>query len=493
MLNNNALEKASQLYANKQNSIFFHKEPAGSLTPISLFSKLRKLSPYNFLLESVEKGKNKGRYSVIGLRPEKIWEFANEKITISDHDSSIETSVNDGKKIFAALQSEIDESEIAGYEDLPPMSSGLFGYMGYDMVQYMEKIPAHKNDELNIPDAKFIRPEIIVIHDNKTNEIIISLPIYFDAKIDFDALRAKKEKLLAEVMSSIKSEGGAKDISEKPNKLNFTSNFSKDEYCSLVKRSIEYIKAGDVFQVLPSRRFTADFAYDGFSFYKTLCEVNPSPFLFYMNFADFEIIGSSPEIMVKVTDETVTIRPLAGTRKRGKDETEDKKIAAELLADKKELAEHLMLLDLGRNDVGRITDDVKVTDKMSIEYFSHVMHISSNVEGKIKKNATYLDALIAGFPAGTVAGAPKIRAMQIIAEFEKDKRSFYSGCLGYFSGNRKYMDMAIMLRTALLKDKKLYIQSGAGVVYDSVAESEYEETESKAKALMHAAELVAGT
>ena len=458
-------------------------------TAISLYLKLKNISKYSFLLESAEKDNNKGRYSAIGLLPDLIWECNKNIITIAKEGANYiqENSTND--EIKDSLEKIQTESKIEEFSYLPTISSGLFGYMNYDMVHYFENIPAHQKDELNIPEAKFIRPTIIIVIDNLKDKIMLSLPIYPN-DLEGEKVFIQKLALVDKIKKHLTNNIKINLQEQNTDNLNFSSNFSKTEYQDIVAKAKSYIKSGDIFQVLPSRRFKAKFPHSGFALYRSLRTLNPSPFLFYLNFIDFEIIGSSPEIMVRVKDDIVTVRPLAGTRKRGNNAVEDQELAKDLLNDKKEVAEHLMLIDLGRNDVGRVAEknSIDVNKYMEIEYYSHVMHISSNIDGKIKADKTCLDALIAGFPAGTVSGAPKIRAMEIIAEFESQKRSFYSGCIGYFSAHKKHMDMAIMLRTALLKDKILYAQSGAGIVYDSKPDMEYEETENKAAVIFKAAE-----
>ena len=464
-------------------------------TVISLYSKLKPLDDYSLVFESAEASKNKGRYSIIALCPDLIWQCNNNIITVSENNQIISSTQANNKEIISSLENFQNQSKLPKDYSLPPACSGIFGYMGYDMVKFFENIPAHKIDELSLPDAIFIRPQILIIFDHLKDEIILNLPIWSKNK-DIKKLHQKANNLYDKTLKAINSSLPKIDNItnlNKNNKVRFNSNFSATEYQNTVKKAQEYITNGDIFQILPSRRFYSKFPYKGFNLYRVLRNLNPSPFLFYLNFKDFEIIGSSPEIMVRVNHDEVTIRPLAGTRKRSKNSKKDAALAAELLNDQKERAEHLMLIDLGRNDIGRVAkkNSIKVTEFMKIEYYSHVMHISSNVVGKLLPNKSCLDALIAGFPAGTVSGAPKIRAMEIISEFEPIARSFYSGCVGYFSLHQNYMDTAIMLRTALLKEKILYLQSGAGIVHDSVPLSEYEETKNKAHIFFTAANIVA--
>ncbi len=388
-------------------------------------------------------------------------------------------------------KSKIDWSGLNyGANALPAMCSGIFGYMNYDMARLMEKIPDRNlPDEIKIPDSIFIRPQIIIVFDNLFDCALICAPVFPDSKnSSFESVIEKistVEKILSQPLETA-------PVKAKTD-FNFSSNYSEKEYCAAVETAKKFITDGDIFQTLPSQRFTSDFDKNlpEFSFYRALRSVNPSPFLFYLKMDDFVLTGSSPEIMVSLKERKVTIRPLAGTRKRGKNSEEDKKIADELLNDEKEIAEHLMLIDLGRHDVGRVAKagSVVVTEKMTIENYSHVMHISSNVEGILKEGLDALDALISGFPAGTVSGAPKIRAMEIIEEIEKIKRSFYAGCVGYFASNGD-METCITLRSALIKDGKIYLQSGAGVVFDSDPKSEFDECVNKAQALIRACERV---
>lgn len=461
---------------------------ADLITPTGTLLALKKKYSECFLLESVESNKYKGRYSVIGLLPDKKFIVKNDKIFIESPNGIIESEINEKNTPFSVLEEELSISALKG-TNLPPHAAGWFGYFGYEMVQYMEKIKCNNNKPLDIADCLLIRPRIIIIFDNISDRVTISAPYYQDSHELIEA----KESLLNEVKNSIlegytislqesiESDRNKKNSAQLLPEVGYESGAFKEQ----VKKAVEYIKAGDIFQVVLSRRFRGTLNSDPLSFYRILREINPSPFLFFFDFGEFVLTGSSPEIMVRVNENKVTLRPLAGTRKRGKTQEEDAMLAEELLNDKKEVAEHLMLLDLGRNDVGRVAKpgSVKVTKKMEIEKYSHVMHISSTVEGELAKNSKITDALKAGFPAGTVSGAPKIRAMEIIAETEKSGREFYAGCVGYFSNISQTMDMAITLRTALIKDNQIYVQSGAGIVYDSDAESEEQETINKAGAL----------
>ncbi|MFZ4124774.1 MAG: anthranilate synthase component I [Rickettsiales bacterium] len=461
-------------------------------TPVSAMLKLQHESTQAFLLESVEGGETRGRYSIVGIDPDLMWRCIGNKPELSKtppfHDESFEPSWDDS---LSSLRQLIQSHRMELPEFLPPMAAGVIGYMGYDMVKLMERLPDTKPDTINIPDACFIRPRTMLIFDSVHGVVYIVAPIW---EIDGDGAKtyndatARIEKVVRLLQGPIDQRNYYKDVAD--TEPNFKSNLTLDEYKGLVTKAQEYIKAGDIFQVVLSQRFTADFDLPPMALYRALRHLNPSPFLFYLNFGGYALVGSSPEILVRLRDNIVTIRPIAGTRMRGKDKAEDLALEKELLADPKELAEHLMLLDLGRNDVGRVAKrgDVRVTEQMIIEHYSHVMHIVSNVEGELADGLDALNALAAGFPAGTVSGAPKIRAMEVIDELEPERRSFYAGCVGYFSANGS-MDTCITLRTALVKDGKVYAQAGGGIVADSDPKAEYEESMNKAKAVMRAAEL----
>jgi anthranilate synthase component 1 len=460
-------------------------------TPVSAMLKIAGSTPYSFLLESVEGGATLGRYSFIGLEPDIIWQCRGGIASINRTALSDPTGpfLPATEKPFASLQQLLNESRIAMDIALPPMAAGLFGYLGYDMVREIEKLPDNKPDELGVPDSILSRPTIIVVFDNIQHTLTIITPVRPNgdmADVAYSAATQRVDKILARLQQPVPStylSTGTSAVQTLP-----ASNTSQVVYEQMVTKAKDYITAGDIFQVVLSHRFALPFTKPALSFYRTLRRLNPSPFLFLLNFENFAVAGSSPEVLVRVRDNRVTIRPLAGTRRRGKDAAEDERLAAELLADEKELAEHLMLLDLGRNDVGRVAKPgtVEVTEKMAIERYSHVMHISSTVEGALKSGLTVLDALAAGFPAGTVSGAPKVRAMEIIDELEVTRRGIYGGCIGYFGANGD-MDTCIALRTAVLKDGMIYVQAGAGVVADSDAAAEYEETCNKAGALIKAA------
>ena len=462
-------------------------------TPVSAMLRLNDGSTPCFLLESVEKGEIRGRYSVIGLRPDIIWRCRGNKAEICRHELMDDAHfVPCEGDALASLRELYEASKIDIPAGLPPMASGLVGYMGYDMVKLMEALPDTKPDTIGIPDSCFLRPKVMVIFDSVSDKIHIVTVIWADAKRkdaarSYDAAVKRIHTVLEKLAMPVPAPAAADHTPVKT--ADFTSNTTREQFDGMIERAKEYMRAGDIFQVVLSQRFSAPFRLPPFSLYRALRQVNPSPFLFYLSFGSFTLVGSSPEILVRLREGVVTIRPIAGTRKRGRDAEEDRRLAAELLADPKEVSEHLMLLDLGRNDVGRVAEigTVQTTQAMAIENYSHVMHIVSNVTGKLDKRFDALSALIAGFPAGTVSGAPKIRAMEIIDELEIHRRSFYAGCIGYFSSDGN-MDTCIALRTALIKDNMLHVQAGGGIVAESVAEDEYQEALNKARALMRAAE-----
>jgi anthranilate synthase component 1 len=462
-------------------------------TPVSAMLKLARGSRYSFLLESVEGGAVRGRYSIIGMRPDLIWKVQGGKATINRR--ALFDPDGDFRSVdlapLEALRALLKESAIALAEGAPPMAAGVFGYMGYDMVRLMEELPEPNPDGLDMPDAMMIRPTIMAIFDSVKDDVTVVTPVYVEDGISAKAAYARALERVSNIVEALDRplDHGMSGRADAPPIVATRSNTKPPEYEGMVLKAKDYIGAGDIFQVVLSQRFETDFTLPPFALYRSLRRVNPSPFLYYLDFDRFAVIGSSPEIMVRVRDGKVTIRPIAGTRPRGATPTEDRALAAELLADPKERAEHLMLLDLGRNDVGRVAEigSVKVTDRFTLEYYSHVMHIVSNVEGKLDPKYDAIDALVAGFPAGTVSGAPKVRAMEIIDELEKAKRGVYGGCVGYFSAGGD-MDSCIVLRTAIVMDGKMYVQAGAGVVADSVPASEHQECVNKASALFRAAE-----
>jgi anthranilate synthase component 1 len=488
-----AYEEFESRYRNGAPQVVSTRLVADLETPVSAMLKLARNEHYSFLLESVEGGAVRGRYSIIGLKPDLIWRSSGSRAEINrkalnSPDGPFEPL---GADPLASLRTLLAQSRIDLPADLPPMAAGVFGYMAYDMVRLMEDLPQANPDTLQLPDGMLIRPTIMAIFDSVKDEVTVVTPVYPDAALSPKAAYARASERITGVIDAL-DRPLDHQAREEPADVNIDvarSNTSPREYMDMVLRAKDYIAAGDIFQVVLSQRFETNFELPPFSLYRSLRRVNPSPFLYYLDFDRFSVIGSSPEILVRVRDGKITVRPLAGTRRRGATPGEDKALADELLADPKERAEHLMLLDLGRNDAGRVSEigSVKVTDKFILEYYSQVMHIVSNVEGRLDRKYDAIDALVAGFPAGTVSGAPKVRAMQIIDELEHEKRGVYAGCVGYFSANGD-MDTCIVLRTAIVKDGKMYVQAGAGIVADSVPESEHQECLSKAKALFRAAE-----
>ena len=461
-------------------------------TPVSAFLKLGGGKPMSFLLESVEGGAVRGRYSIIGLDPDLVWRTNGDKAEVNrTARTKPDLFTPCTEPPLTALRTLIAESRIALPEDLPPMAAGVFGYLGYDMVRLMEQLPAAKPDPIGIPDAVMVRPTLIVVFDAVKDSIIVVTPVRPEPGTDARTALARAVERLSGVVDSLDRplDKSLSEFTEGPLDVPAKSNTSPAEYKTMVARAKEYIAAGDAFQIVLAQRFEAPFTLPPFSLYRALRRINPAPFLYFLDFGTFAVAGSSPEILVRVRDDVVTIRPIAGTRPRGATPHEDKALEDELLADPKECAEHLMLLDLGRNDVGRVAEigTVTVTDKFFVERYSQVMHIVSNVEGRLDARYDALDALAAGFPAGTVSGAPKVRAMEIIDELEKEKRGLYAGCVGYFSAAGE-MDTCIVLRTALVKDGKMYVQAGAGIVADSNPDFELQECINKAKALFRAAE-----
>jgi anthranilate synthase component 1 len=453
--------------------------------------KLADGRPMSFLFESVEGGAVRGRYSFIGLKPDVIWRCQGGKAELN---RNARFDLDDFEAVEAAplasLRALIAESRVPIPAPLPPMASGLFGYLGYGMIGQVERLPDANPDTLGVPDALLIRPSVVAIFDNVLDRVTVVTPCWpqdgVTARAAYDQARTRLADVVQDFGRSLPYRTERMTDVPVPEPV---ANMGRADYHAMVERAKEYILAGDIFQVVPSQRFVVPFKLPGLAFYRALRRLNPSPFLFLLDFGSFSVIGSSPEILVRLRDEKVTIRPIAGTRRRGASPEEDKELAADLLADPKELAEHLMLLDLARNDVGRVAriGTVRVGEQMVVERYSHVMHICSTVEGEIDPQHDALDALMAGFPAGTVSGAPKVRAMEIIDELEPERRNVYAGAVGYFGGSGA-MDTCIALRTAVLKDGKLVLQAGGGVVADSDPEGEYQESLNKAKALVRAAE-----
>ena len=480
---NSSLNEFKKVHSKKEHQVLFRSRVCKEYYKVENLFKFLLAEKDSFIFESVEKGKIKGRYTIIGLNPDKIWDVNKNIITINK--LGIKTKVKTNPLIY--INKLIKEFNIEIPNQLPSMSSMLVGYFSYDVIRYMEKIPDKCKDDLKIPDIRLSRPRNLVIYDNLKKKIYYIENVYSDTKIKNykETYKSIINKFnLFENYENIKL---PEKFTYKKNKNIIKSNISKKKFKSLVKKAKKYIEKGDIFQVVLSQRFERKIEKKPIEIYNYLRKSNPSPFMFYFNYKDFNVLGSSPEILVRLRKNEVTIRPIAGTRPRGKNNKEDKKYELDLLRDKKELAEHLMLLDLGRNDVGKVVkiNSVKVTEKFKVEKYSHVMHIVSNVVGKFNNKFSLFETLLSGFPAGTVSGAPKIRAMEIIDELEKNKRKLYAGGIGYFTPNNEF-DTCIALRTALIKNKKFYVQAGAGVVADSKPDKEYIETVNKAKALMKA-------
>jgi anthranilate synthase component 1 len=481
----------AQSYADGRPQVVWTTLVADLETPVSAFLKLATRRPLSFLLESVEGGATRGRYSVIGLDPDVIWRTNGPKAEINrTARQQPDAFAPCGTPPLAALRAFIAESRIDIPDGLPPMAAGIFGYLGYDTVRLIEEIGPPNPDPIGLPDAILVRPTIVVIFDAVKDTITVVTPVRPDQAISAKAALARAAERIGTVVDDLdRALDKEQASSDGPLVVEPQSNTTPAEFQRMVLAAKDYIAAGDVFQVVLSQRFEAPFGLPAFALYRAIRRINPAPFLFYLDYEKFSVVGSSPEILVRARGDTVTIRPIAGTRPRGATPHEDKALEAELLADPKECAEHLMLLDLGRNDVGRVAriGTVTVTDQFFVERYSHVMHIVSNVEGKLDPRHDALDALAAGFPAGTVSGAPKVRAMQIIDELEKEKRGLYAGCVGYFSAAGD-MDSCIVLRTALVKDGRMYVQAGAGIVADSDPAAEQQECINKSKALFRAAE-----
>ena len=483
MINRNFKDFKFQHKRNQNQVLFSSKKIKGDDEVLNLIDNF--LAEKNsFIFESVEKGIVKGRYTIFGKKPDKIWEFNNNK--------SYSVNKNNKKKRIKGKPKKIIENLIENFKfktpsSLPPICSLLSGYFSYDSIRYVEKIPNNCKDDLGLPDVRLIRPRMLIIHDNLKKKIFFIINVFKSEKITnykkkYSEIKKELNYLRIQASKTIKQI----NIKKNPNKIIVKSNTSKNKFLGMVNRAKKYIKIGDIFQVVLSQRFKAKLTKKPLEIYKKLRLTNPSPFMYFFNFPDFQIIGASPEILVRLRDNKITVRPIAGTRPRGINIKQDIFFEKDLLKDKKELAEHLMLLDLGRNDVGKVSkvNSVKVTEKFNIEKYSHVMHIVSNVMGDFNNKYSKFKSLLAGFPAGTVSGAPKIRAMEIIDELESSKRKIYAGGIGYFSANGEF-DTCIALRTALVKNNKFYVQAGAGIVADSKPLKEYEETVNKAKALLN--------
>ena len=467
----------------KKHQILYYSSKCNKYKKLENLFKFLLAEKNSFIFESVEKGKTRGRYTIIGLNPDKIWNIFGNRVIIETLKKKIKIKINP----LNFLNKLIKDFYIEIPKNLPSMSSMLVGYFSYDIIRYVEKISDTCKDDLKIPDVRLSRPKNLIIYDNVKKTIYYIENIYYDEKIKDYGEVYNNIKNKFKLYKNFENISLPEKFSYKKNLSLIRSNTSKKRFKDLVKKAKNYIKKGDIFQVVLSQRFERKINKMPIEIYNHLRKSNPSPFMFYFNYKDFNILGSSPEILVRLRGGEVTIRPIAGTRPRGKNRKEDKKYELDLLKDKKELAEHLMLLDLGRNDVGKVSkvNTVKVTEKFKVEKYSHVMHIVSNVIGKFNNKFSLFETLLSGFPAGTVSGAPKIRAMEIIDELEKNKRKLYAGGIGYFTPNGEF-DTCIALRTALIKNKKFYVQAGAGVVADSKPEKEYAETVNKAKALMRA-------
>ena len=438
----------------------------------------------SFVFESVEKGKIRGRYTIFGKNPDKIWEFNNKKSYLIQKNKRIKLN----EKPEDLIEKIIENFKFKTPKNLPNICSLISGYFSYDSIRYIEKIPNNCKNDLNLPDVRLLRPRTLVIHDNLKKKIYYIINIFSDEKISNYSQKYKEiNSDLSNLLKQSETKNFYKEQILKSKEIKVRSNTTKNKFLAMINKAKKYIKLGDIFQVVLSQRFEAELTKKPIEIYKKLRVTNPSPFMFFFNFQDFQIIGASPEILVRLRDNKITVRPIAGTRPRGKTKKEDLYYEKDLLNDKKELSEHLMLLDLGRNDAGKVSkiNSVRVTESFIIEKYSHVMHIVSNVIGKYNNKFSKFKSLLAGFPAGTVSGAPKIRAMEIIDELETSKRKVYAGGIGYFAANGEF-DTCIALRTAIAKNNKFYVQAGAGIVADSKPKNEYEETVNKAKALINA-------
>jgi anthranilate synthase component 1 len=481
----------ARAYEAGQNQVVHTRLAADLDTPVSLMLKLTGAARDAFMLESVTGGEVRGRYSIIGMKPDLIWQCHGTSSRINraarfDPDAYED---QDGDPL-SNLRALIAESRIDLPEDLPAASAGLFGYLGYDMIRLVEHLPDVPPDTLGLPDAVMQRPSVVAVLDGVKGEVIVVAPAWVSSG---QSARAAYAQAAERVMDAVRDleralPQASRNLGEAHEDAAPVSNFTREGYKAAVEKAKDYIRAGDIFQVVPSQRWSQTFRQPPFSLYRSLRRTNPSPFMFYFNFGGFQVVGASPEILVRVFGNQVTIRPIAGTRPRGTTPEEDRALEADLLGDQKELAEHLMLLDLGRNDAGRVSriGTVRPTEEFIIERYSHVMHIVSNVVGELAEDQDALSALLAGLPAGTVSGAPKVRAMEIIDELEPEKRGVYGGGVGYFSAGGD-MDVCIALRTAVVKDDTLYIQAGGGVVHDSDPEAEYMETVHKSNAIRRAA------
>ncbi len=488
-----ALEVVRSLVGQARSVPVYRQLMGDGLTPVSAFRKVARGGP-SFLFESVVGGEKVGRFSFLGTGPFLSFEARGHQVKTRwthhperDQDRGSTDPIGDLQGLLASFHA-------ATLPGLPRFTGGAVGYASYDSVRYTERLPNAPPDDRGLPDLAFHFYDRMVIFDHIRKTVLVVSQAHLgdgmDAAKAYEEAAARIDDLVARLTAPCPEPPLVDIDTTSPSTLQPESNFTRDAYESVVRRCQEYIRAGDIFQVVPSQRFRVETTADPFDIYRVLRVVNPSPFLFYLTFDDHTLIGSSPEVLVRVEEGEVTIRPIAGTRPRGRDEAEDRALAEELLADPKERAEHIMLVDLGRNDVGRVaeTGTVRITELMAVERYSHVMHITSNVVGRLASGKTCFDALRAGLPAGTVSGAPKVRAMEIIDEMEPNRRGPYAGAVGYidFTGN---MDTCIALRTLVLQGKNAYVQAGGGVVYDSDPGAEYEETVNKAKGLLKAIEI----
>jgi anthranilate synthase component 1 len=484
-------EVFEQAWNRGENQLVWARLAADLDTPVSLMLKLGDARADTFMLESVTGGEVRGRYSIVGMKPDLIWRCRG---TASEINREARFDAQAFRPLaghpLETLRALIAECKVAMPEALPAVSAGLFGYLGYDMIRLVEHLPDVNPDPLGLPDAVLMRPSVVAVLDGVKGDVTLVSPAWVASGLSARAAYAQAAERVMDALRDLdRAPSAARDLGEAAAVGAPRSNFTHEGYKAAVEKAKDYIRAGDIFQVVPSQRWAMDFPLPPFALYRSLRRTNPSPFLFFFNFGGFQVVGASPEILVRLRDGEVTVRPIAGTRKRGATPEEDKALEVDLLADPKERAEHLMLLDLGRNDVGRVAKvgSVRPTETFIIERYSHVMHIVSNVVGEIAEGEDALSALLAGLPAGTVSGAPKVRAMEIIDELEPEKRGIYGGGVGYFAANGE-MDFCIALRTAVLKDATLYVQAGGGVVYDSDPEAEYQETVNKSNALRRAAE-----
>ncbi len=483
---NISISKFKSQYFRGYNQILYYSIKTKGIKEVNNLINNFLIEKNSFVFESVEKGFIKGRYTIFGKNPDKIWEFNNNTCKLYHNKKTINLKGSPKDNI----ENIIENFKFNTPKELPPICSILSGYFSYDIIRYIEKIPNSNKDDLNIPDARILRPKNLIIHDNVKKQLYFIVNVFKDDKIKNFDLKYKEIINQIEQMVFL-ANFEQRNLLRKQNKqyLEIKSNISKDKFLSNVVKAKKYIKIGDIFQVVLSQRFETKLKKNPIEIYKKLRKTNPSPFMYFFNFNDFQIIGASPEILVRLRDNKITIRPIAGTRPRGKNKQQDIFYEKDLLNDNKELSEHLMLLDLGRNDAGKVSkiNSIKVTESFTIERYSHVMHIVSNVQGEFNRKYSKFDTLMSGFPAGTVSGAPKIRAMEIIDELETSKRKVYAGGIGYFSANGDF-DTCIALRTAVAKNSKFYVQSGAGIVADSKPINEFNETVNKAKALLKAIE-----